>query len=142
MIQVCSISEPAYTSHQVYTDLSDDLKTTLIEEYSCEKKPDDGEIYSKIREYQGYGGGGNPYFESRWWALLHGKSSHKSDNMKQIIRNPDFRAAFDIQLDVPGLGGGMSLGSTHKVFGMKCVILLINDIVGGESVGAGLVLDI
>jgi hypothetical protein len=92
----------------------------LIEEYSCEKKPDDGEIYRKIREYQGYGGGGNPYFESRWWALLHGISSHKSDNMKQIIRNPDFRAAFDIQLDVPGLGGGMSLGSTHKVFGMKC----------------------
>jgi hypothetical protein len=40
--------------------------------------------------------------------------------MKQIIRNPDFRAAFDIQLDVPGLGGGMSLGSTHKMFGMKC----------------------
>lgn len=40
--------------------------------------------------------------------------------MKQIIRNPDFRAAFDIQLDVPGLGGGMSLGLTHKVFGMKC----------------------
>lgn len=25
---------------------------------------------------------------------------------------------------------------------MKCVILLIDDIVGGESVGAGLVLDI
>lgn len=40
--------------------------------------------------------------------------------MKQIIRNPDFRAAFDIQLDVPGLRGEMSLGSTHKVFGMKC----------------------
>ncbi|KAF2647755.1 hypothetical protein K491DRAFT_614063 [Lophiostoma macrostomum CBS 122681] len=100
--------------------------TTLIEEYSCEKKPDDGEIYSKIREYQGYGGGGNPYFESRWWALLHGISSHKSDNMKQIIRNPDFRAAFDIQLDVPGLGGGMSLGSTHKVFGMKCHELMLS----------------
>ncbi|KAH7310134.1 hypothetical protein BKA65DRAFT_485073 [Rhexocercosporidium sp. MPI-PUGE-AT-0058] len=35
--------------------------------------------------------------------------------MKQIIRNPDFRAAFDIQLDIPGLGGGMSLGSTQKL---------------------------
>ncbi|KAH8727397.1 hypothetical protein GQ44DRAFT_584583, partial [Phaeosphaeriaceae sp. PMI808] len=108
------------------SDLSGDLKTTLIEEYSCEKKPDDGEIYRKIREYQGYGCGGNPYFESRWWALLHGISSHKSDNMKQIIRNPDFRAAFDIQLDVPGLGGGMSLGSTHKMFGMKCHELMLS----------------
>ncbi|KAH8701384.1 hypothetical protein GQ44DRAFT_778714 [Phaeosphaeriaceae sp. PMI808] len=46
--------------------------------------------------------------------------------MKQIIRNPDFRAAFDIQLDVPGLGGGMSLGSTHKMFGMKCHELMLS----------------
>jgi hypothetical protein len=38
--------------------------------------------------------------------------------MKQIIRNDDFRAAFDIQLDVPGLAGGMHLGSTHKIFAM------------------------
>lgn len=101
-------------------DLDDDLKTTLIEEYSCEKKPDDGEIYHKIREYQGYGGNGNPYFEARWWALLCGISEHKADNMRQIIRYPDFRAGFDIQLNVPGLAGGMQLGTTHKMFGMRC----------------------
>ena len=103
-----------------FPDLSDDLKTTLIEEYSSEKKPDDGEIYHKIREYQGYGGGSNLYFEKRWWALLRGISSHKAGNMKQIMRHADFRAGFDIQLDVPGLGGGMQLGSTHKVFAMRC----------------------
>ena len=40
--------------------------------------------------------------------------------MKQIIRNDEFRAAFDILLDIPGLAGGMHLGSTHRMFGMKC----------------------
>lgn len=96
------------------------LKTTLIEEHSCEKKPDDGEIYRKIREYQGYGGGGNSYFEKRWWALLYGTADRKPDNMKQILRHQDFRAGFDIQLDVPGLGGGMRFGLTHKMFALKC----------------------
>jgi hypothetical protein len=40
--------------------------------------------------------------------------------MKQIMRNDKFRAAFDIQLDVPGLAGGMHLGSTHRMFRIKC----------------------
>jgi hypothetical protein len=88
-------------------DLSDDLKTTFIEEYSCAKSPDDGEIYRKIREYQRYGGGGNPYFESRWWAFLHGMSPYKFNNLNQIIRRASFRAAFDIQLDVPGVAASV-----------------------------------
>ncbi|KAK4171629.1 hypothetical protein QBC36DRAFT_198921 [Triangularia setosa] len=37
------------------------LETTLIEEYSAEKDPDDGELYCKIRRYQGYGGPGDPF---------------------------------------------------------------------------------
>jgi hypothetical protein len=102
------------------TDLNYDLKTTLIEEYSCEKKPDDGEIYHKIREYQGYYGAGNPYFEKRWWARLYAISKHKWDNLKQILRHPDYRAAFDIQLDIPGLGGGMRLSTSHKMFAARC----------------------
>jgi hypothetical protein len=32
-------------------DLNQELKTTLIKEYSAEKEPDNSEIYSKIREY-------------------------------------------------------------------------------------------
>ncbi|KAF2806322.1 uncharacterized protein BDZ99DRAFT_479590 [Mytilinidion resinicola] len=97
----------------------DDLKTTLIEEHSCEKKPDDGEIYRKIREYQGYGGARNPYFEKRWWALLYGISDHKFDNMKQIIRYHDFRAAryparcsWACRRD--------ALGLNAQMFGMRC----------------------
>lgn len=43
-------------------DLSHELRTTLEEEYSCEKEPDDGEFYCKIRQYQK---SQNVYFEER-----------------------------------------------------------------------------
>jgi hypothetical protein len=92
----------------------------LIEEYSAEKEPDDGEIYSKIREYQGYGGPGNPYFEKRWRARLAAISDSKKEHFEQIFRHKDFRAAFDVQLDVPGLAGGMRLSTTHTMFATRC----------------------
>lgn len=38
------------------------------------------------------------------------------NNLKQIFRNPEFRAQFDIQLDIPGLSSGMRLTVTHKMF--------------------------
>jgi hypothetical protein len=100
-------------------DLTPQLKTTLIEEYSNEKKPDDGEIYRKIRGYQGYLGEPNPYFEKRWLALLSALSQHKRDNFDRLYRDHDFRAAFDSLLEIPGLDGGMRLSTTHKVMG-KC----------------------
>lgn len=92
----------------------------MIEEYSSEKDPDDGEIYRKIREYQGYQGAGNPYFEKRWWARLSAISNHKRDNLEQLFRRPQYRAAFDVQLDIPGLGGGMRLSTLHKMLAMRC----------------------
>jgi hypothetical protein len=101
-------------------DLDCDLKTSLIEEYSIEKEPDDGKIYRKIREYQGYHGEGNPYLEKRWWAILGAISTHKRSNLKQLFRNPDYKAAFDIQLDIPGLGAGMRLSTLHKMLAMRC----------------------
>lgn len=101
-------------------DVTDELKTTLIEEYSNERDPDDGEIYRKIREYQGYRGVGNPYFERKWWARLQAISNHKKENLEQLFRHPQFKAAFDIQLLIPGLGDGMRLSTIHKMFAMKC----------------------
>lgn len=101
-------------------DLDNDLKASLIEEYSIEKEPDDGEIYQKIRRYQGYQGEGNPFFEKRWWALLGAISMHKRNNLKQLFRNLEYRAAFDIQLSIPGLGAGMRLSTLHKMFAMRC----------------------
>ena len=101
----------------MYLDINHELKTTMIEEYSCEKKPDDGEIYRKIRQYQL---SGNAYFEERWWARLAAISNRKKQNLKRILNRPEYRAAFDLQLDVPGLGGGMRLGTVHTWLNMGC----------------------
>ncbi|KAF1964839.1 hypothetical protein BU23DRAFT_363413, partial [Bimuria novae-zelandiae CBS 107.79] len=98
-------------------DLNDDLKTALVEEYSFEKQPDDGEIYCKIREYQI---SRNLYFENRWWARLNAISEHKARNLKQIIRYREFMHAFDLQLDIPALKWGMRLSTSHKIFATKC----------------------
>ena len=90
----------------------------MEDEYSAERPPDDGKFYQKIRKYQGYQGPGDPFLESRWMALLGAVSKSKSDNMRQISRNPEFRAQFDIQMDIPALGSGMKLSFIHIVFAM------------------------
>jgi hypothetical protein len=101
----------------LYSDMNHELKTTLIEEYSCEKEPDDGTIYRKIRQHQE---SGNAYFEQRWWARLAAISDRKKKNLKRILDHPEYRSAFDCQLDIPGLGGGMRLGTAHTMFAMRC----------------------
>ena len=104
-------------------ELSNNLRLCLIKEYRTEQRPDDGEFYSKIREYQGFQGLPNPYFEKRWWARLSAVSSTRANNLRQIILNSqhiDFREAFDLQLRIPGLSGGMRLSTTHKMFALKC----------------------
>jgi hypothetical protein len=93
----------------------------LTDEYSSEKAPDDGTFYRKIREYQGYLGEANAFFEKRWLARLSAESEHKRECFDQLSRHPGFRAAFDsLLLDIPALDGGMRLGTMHKVIGMRC----------------------
>ncbi|TAQ83758.1 hypothetical protein B7494_g7918 [Chlorociboria aeruginascens] len=118
--QVLPLEDRRWTVDLYLEDLNQELKITLIEEYSAEKEPDDGEIYSKIREYEGYRGAGNPYFEKRWRARLAAISDHKKENLERIFRHTDYRAAFDVQLDVPGLAGGMRLSTTHTMFATRC----------------------
>lgn len=98
-------------------DLSFELKTSLIEEYSSEKRPDDGEVYCKIRTYQL---NGNMCFENRWWARLAAMSSTGKSRLERLFGDPDMKRAFDIVLDIPGLSGGIRIGSLHKVMGMRC----------------------
>jgi hypothetical protein len=118
---VFSISKSSLTFVVLLLDLDPELKTTLTDEYSSEKKPDDGTFYRKIREYQGYLGEANAYFERRWLALLSAESEHKRDCFDQLSRHSGFRAAFDsLLLDIPGLDGGMRFSTMHKVIGMRC----------------------
>ena len=97
-------------------DSDPDLITTLVEEYSNEEKPSDGEIYRKIRQYER---DGNVYFQKRWKSRL---SNHGRRNLRQLFDHGDGElvAAFDSLLDIPGLWDGMRLSTLHKVMGIKC----------------------
>ncbi|KAF2843888.1 hypothetical protein T440DRAFT_462707 [Plenodomus tracheiphilus IPT5] len=94
-----------------------DLKTALMEEYACEKDPDDGEFYCKIREHER---SGHPFFHVLWLARLKAVAVRKRQNLDRLLKHPGYSRAFDCQLDMPGLAGGMNLGTLHKMFAMKC----------------------
>jgi hypothetical protein len=98
-------------------DISRDLETALTEQYACEKEPDAGEFYTLIRQHQQTG---HALFEQLWWARLEAVGPRRKQNMDRILKNPHYRAAFDCQLDMPGLAGGMNLGTVHHMFAMKC----------------------
>lgn len=88
----------------------------MVDEYANERDPSDGEIYRKLRQYQ------NEYnapFQKRWWARL---SENKVKRLRQLFSpdNIDICAAFDALLPIPGMWGGMSIGSLNRVLALKC----------------------
>jgi Protein of unknown function (DUF3723) len=98
---------------KVFSDISHEVQQFLIEEYSNEATPTDGEIYRKIRQYHFQR---NLNFEMRWWARLRG---NRAQNLKSLLRHDELRAAFDALLDVPGLWDGMQLTTIHKMMALK-----------------------
>ncbi|KAI9769847.1 MAG: hypothetical protein M1840_003841 [Geoglossum simile] len=95
-------------------DANRELKTCLIEEYSNEEKPSDGEIYCKIRHYHFQR---NHSLEMRWWARLRG---NRAKNLNTLLRHSDLTNAFDALLDIRGLWDGMMITTLHKMMAMKC----------------------
>lgn len=94
-------------------DITHEVQQFLIEEYSNEETPTDGEIYRKIRQYHFQR---NLNFEMRWWARLRGS---RTRNLKALLRHAEFTAAFDALLDVPGLWSGMQLTTIHKMIALR-----------------------
>ncbi|KAH6883889.1 hypothetical protein B0T10DRAFT_410683, partial [Thelonectria olida] len=107
--------------------ISKELKCALIDEYTNERKLDDGEFYYKIREFQGVFGSKNPYFESRWWARLAAttESTNRKERLKQLLNHPQFGPAFDKFRAIPALYGGLRLSVINKMICMKCHDLLL-----------------
>lgn len=105
-----ALQEPS----NIILDVNKELRTCLIEEYSNEARPTDGEVYRKIRQYQFEK---NVSFEKRWWTRL---TPHCSKNLKQLLRHNEFTAAFDALLEIPGLWVGMRISTIHKMMAMKC----------------------
>lgn len=101
------------------TDLSDELRRLLVEGYDYQKSPGDGEIYCKIREYQGVHGDKNPFFEKLWLGRL-AIVKNRQKNFDQLSRRKEFSDAFDALLVMPALLDGLRLSVVHQMFRMKC----------------------
>ncbi|KAJ5766653.1 uncharacterized protein N7511_004269 [Penicillium nucicola] len=96
-------------------DISPDLQTSLIDEYSNERVPSDGEIYLKVRQYRNEA---NAHFENRWLARL---SDNKARRLRGLESHPSVRAAFDSLLVLPSLLiHGMQIGSLPQALAICC----------------------
>lgn len=95
--------------------ISTNLQTVLIEEYANERKPHDGEIYRKIRQYQLEG---NVQFVERWKLRL--SSQNKLKRLQQLSARVEVREAFDALLPITGLWAGLNIGSLHRMLALKC----------------------
>ncbi|KAL7940674.1 hypothetical protein V8C42DRAFT_336844 [Trichoderma barbatum] len=104
----------------LYLDnLSNELRMLLADGYDYQKIPDDGEVYIKIRQFQGYYGDANPFFENLWLARL-ATNVNSQKLFDQLTKHKKFSAAFDKLLDIPGLFGGFRLSVIHQLLSMKC----------------------
>jgi hypothetical protein len=89
-----------------------------VEEYANQNKPTDGEIYRKIRQYEGED---NEAFRERWFVRLSSSNQEKLDQLDNK-RNRRLRRAFDRLLAIPGLwSGGMRISVLHRLIASGCV---------------------
>ncbi|KAJ5883437.1 uncharacterized protein N7473_010323 [Penicillium subrubescens] len=97
--KVLAPAERWWTVDLFLDDLSVPLRTSLIEEYANERKPTDGEIYRKIRQYESEG---NSLLRRKWLSRL---SENNQNRMKQLSKetNEQLREGFDRLLAIPGL---------------------------------------
>jgi hypothetical protein len=89
-----------------------------VEEYANQKKPTDGEIYRKIRQYEGED---NEAFRERWFVRLSLSNQERLDQLDNK-RNRRLRRAFDRLLAIPGLWpSGMRISVIHRLIASGCV---------------------
>ncbi|MAD82001.1 MAG: hypothetical protein CL912_03475 [Deltaproteobacteria bacterium] len=93
-------------------DLDTNLETYLIEEYSNEEQPSDGEVYRKMRQYKD-----NYIFRQRWQSWL---KKTRAKDMNTLLRNEELTEAFDSLLPIYGIWDGMRLTTIHKIIPMRC----------------------
>lgn len=103
----------------IFKDISDNLRTMITEEYDYQKHPDDGELYNKIRKYQGIGSPRQPLFENIWLGRLSISRSRRA-NFDKLMRNTAYVQAFDELLQIPALLGGLRLSVVHHMLRMRC----------------------
>lgn len=86
----------------------------IIESYTNEQKPSDGEIFRRIRLYHRE----NKVEEERnWWARLH---NSKPKDLRQLFKRRELISGFDKLLEMPGLWSKVQLGALHRLLTLKC----------------------
>ena len=98
----------------------------MIEEYSNEQKPSDGEVFRKIRYYHLKN---DTKSENRWWALLDGS---KPKDLKQLLKNSHFAKAFDALVEMQGLWEPIQIGALHRFLTLKCDEVCCSPLAYGE----------
>ncbi|OJD11086.1 hypothetical protein AJ78_08071 [Emergomyces pasteurianus Ep9510] len=99
-------------------DVGEELRISLLEEYANQKKPTDGEIYRKIRQYEEEQ---NEPFRQRWLAPLLRCNRERLEQLDNR-RNRRLRQGFDALLAIPGLWGhGMRISMIHRLVAIDCV---------------------
>ncbi|KAI3573907.1 hypothetical protein IWW34DRAFT_854835 [Fusarium oxysporum f. sp. albedinis] len=98
-------------------DASEDLKTSLSEEYSNSINFSDGEIFLKLRHYHDNANKktGTVFAEKRMWGRL---SRDKQKDLKQLLNNELILARLDALRIIPGLFIGFRI--EHRFMAMKC----------------------
>ena len=95
-------------------DTPESYLTRIVESFSNEQKPSDGEIFRKIRLYHRQ----KDYeAENRWWACL---DKSKLRDLRQVLRKKELAAAFDALIDMPGLWAKVQLGALQRLLALKC----------------------
>ncbi|KAJ5974799.1 hypothetical protein N7481_008506 [Penicillium waksmanii] len=117
-VEVLSPADRWWTVDLYTDDIGEELRAALVEEYSHQKKPTDGEVYHKIRQYEGEG---NEAFRERWFVRLSPSNQERLDQLDNK-KNRRLRHAFDRLLTIPGLWpGGMRISLLHRLIASGCV---------------------
>ncbi|CAN9092239.1 unnamed protein product [Alternaria alternata] len=95
-------------------DTSNPVLIRIVEAYSNEQKPSDGEIFRKIRLYHREN---DQEAEKKWWSRLE---KSKPKDLRQLFRRPSLTASFDALIDMPGLWAKLQLGALHRLLVLKC----------------------
>ena len=98
----------------VKADTPNPVLIRIVEAYSNEQKPSDGEIFRKIRLYHREN---DQEAEKRWWSRLE---KSKPKDLRQLFRRPSLTASFDALIDMPGLWAKLQLGALHRLLVLKC----------------------
>nr|KMM64374.1 hypothetical protein CPAG_00726 [Coccidioides posadasii RMSCC 3488] len=108
---------------ELYVDVGEELRISLLEEYANQRNPTNGEIYRKIRQYEEEQ---NEPFQQRWLARLLRCNRERLEQLDNR-RNRRLRQGFNALLAISGLWGReMRISMIHRLVAIDCVEEILN----------------